>query len=77
MIPDYESEMDEIFTENDSYKQEETRRSDVSMGFIKANIDLTSAEVNDFTKPRGNYIYISFFPVGIQTDTCHSYFFYF
>lgn len=56
MIPDYESEMDEIFTENDSYKQEETRRSDVSMGFIKANIDLTSAEVNDFTKPKGNYI---------------------
>ncbi|VDH99246.1 Hypothetical predicted protein [Mytilus galloprovincialis] len=52
MIPDYESEMDEIFTENDSYKQEETRRSDVSMGFIKANIDLTSAEVNDFTKPK-------------------------
>ncbi|XP_063428040.1 dentin sialophosphoprotein-like [Mytilus trossulus] len=52
MMPDDESEIDEIFTENDNYKQEETRRSDVSMGFIKADIDLTSAEVNDFTKPK-------------------------
>ncbi|CAG2241508.1 unnamed protein product [Mytilus edulis] len=50
--PGYESEIAEIFTEHDRYKQEETRRSDVSMGFVKANIDVTSAEVNDFTKPK-------------------------